>query len=478
MNPRLILLVLALLGARALLPWLTGLELHFDEAQYWEWSRHLDWSYATKGPLVAWLIALSTGYLGDVDWAVRLPAWIAHGAWIVVLFHFTRAVWQDERAAWWAVALGLGTPVFFLLGQVMSTDVFLFLAWTLALWAAHQALYEDRPWAWLGFGLAIGIGALGKLSIGLLPFFLGFYLLATTEGRAALRTWQFWAGIGLLFVSMSPVIIWNANHDWWMLRHELGHLGGNPQDAPYHWADFIVFLLGQLGALGLILPLFALPYWLIRPERKDLRLIWWLSVLTFAFFAFKSLFGKIQPNWPAPAYIGLLILLAGKLPEFSDWRKNVFRGGFVLFGGLLALLLAAPWLGFTGSHDPLKKLKAWQEPVNRAATQSPETDFIVTSYYQLASELAFYWPRPMTVYLTGSTQRRFNQYDFWPSVNREAGKPGLYVDTKNYLPLDIHGKCAPLPPVHAPDEQDPIRTLYLWYCPEWPKTDWPEPGWH
>lgn len=31
-----------------------------DEAHYWAWSRRLDWSYYSKGPMVAYLIALST----------------------------------------------------------------------------------------------------------------------------------------------------------------------------------------------------------------------------------------------------------------------------------------------------------------------------------------------------------------------------------------------------------------------------------
>ena len=27
-----------------------------DEGHYWDWSRHLDWSYYSKGPLIAWII--------------------------------------------------------------------------------------------------------------------------------------------------------------------------------------------------------------------------------------------------------------------------------------------------------------------------------------------------------------------------------------------------------------------------------------
>ena len=33
------------------------LDLGPDEAHYWEWSRHLDLSYYSKGPMIAYLIA-------------------------------------------------------------------------------------------------------------------------------------------------------------------------------------------------------------------------------------------------------------------------------------------------------------------------------------------------------------------------------------------------------------------------------------
>ncbi|MBF8261431.1 MAG: conserved membrane protein of unknown function, partial [candidate division NC10 bacterium] len=50
------------------------LDLAPDEAHYWTWSKRLDWSYYSKGPMVAYLIALSTRLGGDTDFYVRLPA--------------------------------------------------------------------------------------------------------------------------------------------------------------------------------------------------------------------------------------------------------------------------------------------------------------------------------------------------------------------------------------------------------------------
>src|SRR5262249_33116461 len=76
-------LILGVAAAR--LAYLAGdcpLDLASDEAHYWDWSRHLDWSYYSKGPLVAWLIRLSCDlfghwselHTGNLMFAVRLPA--------------------------------------------------------------------------------------------------------------------------------------------------------------------------------------------------------------------------------------------------------------------------------------------------------------------------------------------------------------------------------------------------------------------
>src|SRR5438034_44296 len=73
------------------------LDLAPDEAHYWDWSRHLDWSYYSKGPLVAWLIRLSCILFGDLSFAltgsemlaVRLPAVLCGALLLVSLYVLT-----------------------------------------------------------------------------------------------------------------------------------------------------------------------------------------------------------------------------------------------------------------------------------------------------------------------------------------------------------------------------------------------------
>ena len=61
-----LLAIIALLTAwRALAIAASGLDLYVDEAQYWDWSRHLAWGYFSKPPVLPVLIKVSTAVGGD-----------------------------------------------------------------------------------------------------------------------------------------------------------------------------------------------------------------------------------------------------------------------------------------------------------------------------------------------------------------------------------------------------------------------------
>src|ERR671915_196445 len=75
------------------------LELSPDEAHYWEWSRRLDWSYYSKGPFVAYLIALSTAIGGATELFVRLPAVVLSAGTTICVFGLVRDLFHDVKLA-------------------------------------------------------------------------------------------------------------------------------------------------------------------------------------------------------------------------------------------------------------------------------------------------------------------------------------------------------------------------------------------
>jgi 4-amino-4-deoxy-L-arabinose transferase-like glycosyltransferase len=471
-------LILIIIAINAWLTSAAGFELHYDEAQYWEWSQQLDWSYYSKGPLVAWLIALAGTLFGHGEWQVRLFAWLTQGIFMTLLFLFTRQVWNSRTAAWWAVLITLTTPLYFTLGLVMTTDVFLFACWTWGLWAIYRALNLNQSRAWYELGAAIGIGALVKLSIGLLPAISGILVMVIPRWRHHLLNPHVWGGLGVMLICMAPMLWWNLHHDWMMFRHELGHVDYD------QWSllRLIVFILGQWIALSPIVVLVAVVVLRRVPLPMRQRLLWLISLVCVIFFVLKAGSAKVQLNWPAPSYIGFIVLFAGAVPFLSSSRRRMLVVGMVASLMLMVLGYFPYAFGISAKIDPLKAVKVWRQPVTAISSMSPQPDFILTDKYELAAELAFYWPKRLPVYITGNAARRFNQHDLWPRIDREAGRNALYISTNPAPPPQLErafNQCHELQPVvaHAPDGY-PLRTLYVRYCLQYVSIIWPMPQYY
>src|SRR6516164_5376204 len=147
------------------------LDLAPDEAHYWDWSRHPDWSYYSKGPLVAWLIRAgcavagpwSEAHTGNLAFAVRLPAVVCGTLLLVSLYVLTVQVFGRDRLALGVVVLG------------------------------HRAVFRGSAWAWPAAGLLVGLGALAKYTMVLWVPSLALFLLTTPAYRGLLWRRGFWA---------------------------------------------------------------------------------------------------------------------------------------------------------------------------------------------------------------------------------------------------------------------------------------------
>jgi hypothetical protein len=236
------------------------LDLSGDEAHYWEWSRQLDLSYYSKGPLVAYLIAAgravfgewSRNLLGNEELAVRLPAvalGLLTGLGLYVLG--ARVLRRTDRALA-AVLLLFSVPILALGSMLMTIDAPLVCLWTWSLVLSEGALRTNKWRAWLLLGLLIALGVLAKYTMVLLFPVVGLAILTaprrrsvgsaasngeTAEttpagGASAVTSWRAYArrpgpyvatAIGLL--GFVPIVVWNARHGWVSFRHVAGQAG-------------------------------------------------------------------------------------------------------------------------------------------------------------------------------------------------------------------------------------------------------------
>src|SRR5947209_5757825 len=101
------------------------LNLAPDEAHYWDWSRHLDWSYYSKGPLVAYLIRAGSWtqplFASEMP-AIRLPAVLCSALLLASLYVLTVQVYRREGLALGVVALALTLPAVSAGASLMTID--------------------------------------------------------------------------------------------------------------------------------------------------------------------------------------------------------------------------------------------------------------------------------------------------------------------------------------------------------------------
>jgi 4-amino-4-deoxy-L-arabinose transferase-like glycosyltransferase len=255
------LVVILLLLRIIYLVWLSPYELAGDEAQYWDWSRNLDWSYYSKGPGVAWAIAAATRILGDHEWSIRLPAVLA---WAISMLTIARlgqlCSGGDRRVGLLAALLFLLTPAYFAAGQFMTIDAPFFACWLLSIlaaWHVFAALRHGRAGfaAWGALAATLGIGFLFKYTIALLlPGLILYAWLQRKDHTWTAKSRLAMLGcIGLIAIIISPVFIWNQKHGWPTLTHLFGHLHLAGGDVTEPVADAPSGFSNMLASLGLSL---------------------------------------------------------------------------------------------------------------------------------------------------------------------------------------------------------------------------------
>src|SRR5260370_6183533 len=351
--------VVAITGWRLLWLALQPAALFPDEAQYWVWSQQLALGYYSKPPLVAWLIALTTGLLGDSEFGVRLSAPLLHAG--AAIFVYAIGAWLfDRRAGFWSALAYASLPGVSVSAFVISTDAALLLFWAAALYAFIRAR-ENGGWVWwLAVGLAAGLGLLAKYAM----FYwilsaLGFVLLFSAERRHLRRLL---AALGRALLIYSPNFWWNWSNGFVSYLHTRDNAALNgsllhPEALlEFFGAQFGVF--GPLLFAGLIL-VTATPRSFAEPRG---RLLAAFALPTLAMMLVVSFLSRAHANWAAPTYVSATVLVvAWALPH--GWRRVI---SFSIDLHLLAIglmftgreTLAGFGIELPAQYDALRRLRA------------------------------------------------------------------------------------------------------------------------
>jgi len=401
--------------------------VHPDEAYYWVWSEKLQAGYFDHPPMVAWEIRLFTSIFGDYPWVIRLPAAVTWLAINLSVYLIARDVFPRYRmAGWLAVLVATSLPLFQVGFHIVTPDSPYLLFTALGFWAITMALTRNPRW-WLLAGLFGGLSLLSKYIAVLFPVVIFLALAASKKGRAHFLTPWPWLAVAIAAAVFSPVIYWNAQHDWISFLFQLGH-GVNLKNDPS-----IMNVLLYVGSQLVIATPWVFVAIIVAAVKArflmiDSKPVYWLLVFGFGvplvFFALTGFTMISGAHWPAAAYVPGSVLLGGVLARWlfvSDEQASEANGRqrrwlvvVIIIAGLLSMLLANI-VRYRGNTQ-LANTFGWPETgaaVKEIYDRQPAagTCTIATPYWGLSAAIAFTLNMPHRVLaLPGG---RTSQYDLW-----------------------------------------------------------------
>ncbi|MCB9186287.1 MAG: glycosyltransferase family 39 protein [Flavobacteriales bacterium] len=385
------------------------MDLHPDEAYYWQMSRFMDWGYFHQPPMIA--VFIKIGYaLFQNELGVRLITVPASSLGILMLYKLSKT---QSPKTFILIFLGLILTHAGVFMAVPDSPLIFFTLVFLVL--LREYLIEDKLITAIGLGIVAAALMYSKYHAIVL-----FASVIVAVPRLLLRK-SFWltALVGvLLFI---PHIIWQFEHDLVSFK--------------FHWVvrekkvwDIMVlldYLAGQLimlGPVGLILIVS-----LVKSKAKSDfdRMLNAIVVGFFGFFFILALRGKVEANWTATAFLPLIILGSRNIPN-QEKLNRILKPTAVVCASILILAriyIASPWAGDgIKVNFPLKGWPVWANAIRDKADGKP---VFFSGTYQLASQYSFYSGEQG--YHFSPLNYNGNQFELWSMDSIVEGRPFVLV---------------------------------------------------
>ncbi len=460
-----------------------------DETYYWDWSRRLALSYFDHPPAVAVFARIGTIFFGATPLGVRAASVVAGWGVTVAVIALARRLGGGAAALRAAIIVSC-LPLVAIGLVIASPDVPLLLFAALTLLAVDRAISLDARsgaalgW-WLLAGVACGLAFVSKYTAVLLP---GGIFIALLLGGPVLRRHLAapgpWVAAVIAALLSAPVVIWNAHHGWASFRFQLAHGLGTPHGS--HLEREANLFGGQLALVSPIL-FVMLAIAVVRGVQtlgdRSRVLLGAIALAVFVFFMTSALRSPVEANWPAPAYLAAIPLLAA-LPLGRLGRRWLIAG--CALGGAMVLVLyvqsVSPVFPLSADDDRTSDGAGWDVLAHRveaarAALPRGHTTWVAGERYQEASALAFHLHDHPTTFSIGFRDRP-NEYRFRPPF-RALAEPGdnlLLVlgamDTTARILAPDFTSVRLVERVQPVRGHEPLRTRWIWALEGWRGT-WP-----
>jgi hypothetical protein len=380
--------------------------LTFDEAYYWMWSKHLAGGYYDHPPAVAAVIRLGTMIAGDTELGVRLVSILLALPMSWAVFRTASILFGGLRVAATATIL-LNVTLMAAVGTLIVTpDSPLLVASSFVLFYLAKVLETGRGAWWLAVGAAVGAALLSKYT----ALFFGPAILVWLLAVPKLRRWLIspWPYLGGLVSAaiFSPVILWNADHQWVSFIKQIGRARiedfrpafiGELIPTQVAFATPLVFILGAMGLYALMKRNAG-----ALGARALISATFWTIVV---YFIWHSLHARVEANWFAPVYPAFAIAaaVAANLTRWDARQKRVVDFclrwaspvGILMFALLIVQANTGALTGYRRDATVRSIGVGWRELANEieAVRARVGATCVLAPDYGTTGWLAFYLPK-------------------------------------------------------------------------------------
>jgi hypothetical protein len=442
---------------------LLALSFHLspDEAHYALYGLRPDWSYFDHPPMVGW-VQIPFAAMGGADVLMRvvpmaawlLTAWMLvrwTGPWLRTAEPALERSSPFEPAAAWAVLLLLSAPLLNLLGMALVPDTLLMplsLAVMALSWHLRAAPAASAIRGWLLLGLLIGLCGLSKYT----AIFIGLgalLALSLAHGWNLLRLPGFWLALMVALACITPVVLWNIQHDWMSFTYQGNHAAGANAWKPQRVLATVLIQLICYGPLLAFAVLAGVRHlWRLRAETRTTAgpslLVWSLCFALPAALTVLILSGRGSslPHWTAYLWVVMVPVAVVGAHQWALRRPRLLSSlvalqaaclflmaGLLLWGGPFeekgAQAVARPGEKPDRRSNPVTDLYGWDEAARQAKVlaEAHGVKKLAVMNWSLGSRIAWY-ARPMP--LVGVAPRR-DQFWLW-SGELQTGDSALVVD--------------------------------------------------
>jgi dolichol-phosphate mannosyltransferase len=428
-----------------------------DEAYYWNYAQHMDLSFFDHPPMVAWLIWLGTSLVGDNEFGVRIGAFLCGLVAMAYLYALASNLY-DKSTGIRTVLLLAVLPLGFVTAALMTPDPPLVAAWAATLYYMERALLADSRSAWLGMGIAFGLGILSKYTLGLLGLAALVFVILDPGSRRWFRRPHPYLAASLSLLLFSPVIMWNMENGWASILFQSQRATGIGNQFSLHW--LFIHMLLVLTPVAFVAACLALlrqdhsqsPR--IRRRRLFMRVF---ALVPLATFFSLSLFGAPKFHWTAPVWLAVLPAMAWMIGQPGNWQ-GISRWVLAAWKPTIAVCLVfyavalhyvalgvpgIPYMGFPEHYfwrEATPEVEKLAEEIQRQTGQKPVV--VGMSKWSVSAALSFYGQKsnPLEIRARNMFHQSAAMYDFWYPSEPATTRPILLVGMKPHqLEHDVHG---------------------------------------